>query len=60
MGYNEVEMKFEKIDDNTTRQINHSYFEMKGFMKLMGFLFKGMFKKQSMKYLDGFKAYVEN
>ncbi len=59
MGYNEVEMQFEKIDDSSVKQINNSYFELKGFMKIMGFLFKGMFKKQSMKYLDGFKKYVE-
>ena len=59
MGYNEVEMIFEKLSDNSVKQINNSYFELKGFMKIMGFLFKGMFKKQSMKYLDGFKAYAE-
>ncbi|MFK7787607.1 MAG: SRPBCC family protein [Crocinitomicaceae bacterium] len=59
MGYNEVEMQFKKIDDSSVKQINNSYFELKGFMKIMGFLFKGIFKKQSMKYLDGFKKYVE-
>ena len=58
-GYNEVEMKFEKEGDSSVKQINNSYFELKGFMKVFGFLFKGMFKKQSMKYLDGFKKYVE-
>ena len=55
MGYNEVEMVFEAISENETRQINNSYFEMKGFMKIIGFIFKGMFKKQSMTYLEGFK-----
>lgn len=59
MGYNEVEMVFEAIDDQSTKQINHSYFQLQGFMKLLGPLMKGMFKKQSMKYLDGFKAYAE-
>ncbi len=59
MGYTEVEMMFEKITDNTTRQTNNSYFEMKGFMKVIGFVFKGMFKKQSKKYLEAFKAYAE-
>ena len=59
MGYNEVEMKFEKLSDSSVKQINNSYFEMKGAKAIMGFLFKGMFKKQSMKYLDAFKAYVE-
>ena len=59
MGYNEVEMQFEKLSDNSVKQINNSYFELKGMMKIMGPLMKGFFKKQSMKYLDGFKHYVE-
>ncbi|MBT8196839.1 MAG: SRPBCC family protein [Bacteroidia bacterium] len=59
MGYNEVEMQFEKIDDNSIKQINNSYFELKGVMKMMGFLMKGMFKKQSLKYMTAFKKYAE-
>ena len=60
MGYSEVEMQFEKVSDNSTKQINNSYFELKGMMKIMGPLMKGMFKKQSMKYLNAFKDYAEN
>lgn len=59
MGYNEVEMIFEPIDDNSVKQINNSYFELKDFMKIMGFFMKSMFKKQSMTYLNAFKAYAE-
>jgi hypothetical protein len=59
MGYNEVEMLFESIDEGSVRQINNSYFEMKGFKTLLGILFKGMFKKQSLKYMEAFKKYVE-
>ena len=59
MGNNEVEMIFEPIGDNQTKQINNSYFEFKGVMKILSFLMKGMFKKQSMVYLNGFKAFVE-
>ena len=59
MGYNEVEMVFEKLTENSTTQTNNSYFELKGFMKIMGFLFKGMYKKQSLKYMTAFKNYVE-
>ena len=59
MGKNEVEMRFEKLSDNSVKQINNSYFEMKGFMKIMGFFLKGMFKKQSLKYMTAFKNYVE-
>ena len=60
MGYNEVEMKFEKLSENRVKQINNSYFKLKGVMKLMGIFMKGVMKKQSLKYLDGFKHYVEN
>jgi len=59
MGYNEVEMVFEKLSENSTTQTNNSYFELKGFMKIMGFLMKGMFKKQSLKFMTAFKSYVE-
>ncbi|OUS01066.1 hypothetical protein A9Q86_10000 [Flavobacteriales bacterium 33_180_T64] len=58
-GYNEVEMVFEQINDNSTKQINNSYFQLKGFMKILGPLMKGMFKKQSMKYLNAFKEFAE-
>ncbi len=59
MGYNEVEMVFEEIDANSVKQTSNSYFEMRGVMKVLGFLMTGLFKKQSMKYMDAFKAYVE-
>ena len=59
MGYNEVEMLFASIGDKQVKQTNNSYFELKGLMKIMGVLGKGMFKKQSLKYLNAFKKYVE-
>ncbi|OIQ30944.1 MAG: hypothetical protein BM564_01660 [Bacteroidetes bacterium MedPE-SWsnd-G2] len=59
MGYNEVEMKFEKASDNSTTQINNSYFELNGPMKYIGFLMKPLMKKQSLKYMTAFKAYAE-
>ena len=60
MGYNEVEMIFEKLTDTSVTQINNSYFEFKGLMKVMGFFMKGMSKKQSMTYMKAFKDYVES
>lgn len=60
MGNNEVEMVFEKLTDHSVKQINNSYFELKGFMKVMGFLMKGAFKKQSLKFMTAFKNYVEH
>lgn len=59
MGKNQVEMKFESMPDGSTKQSNTSYFEMKGLAKIFGFLAKGMFKKQSLKYMNAFKKYVE-
>lgn len=59
MGYNEVEMIFEAIDSNSVKQTNNSYFEMRGFMKVMGLFLSGMFKKQSMTYMNAFKSWVE-
>lgn len=58
-GYNEVEMIFEEVSENSVRQISNNYFQMKGFMKIMSFFMKGMFKKQSMKYLNSFKYFCE-
>ena len=52
---------FEKIDPTTTKWRSESEFQFKGFgMKLMGFLMPGAFKKQSQKYLNDFKNFVEN
>ena len=52
---------FEEIDDNTTQWVSESEFQFQGFgMKLFGFLMPGAFKKQSQKYLNDFKNFVEN
>lgn len=57
--YNEVGNSFKAIDENTTHHLSEQYFQFKGGMKLIGFLFPNAFKKQSQKYLDDFKAFVE-
>jgi carbon monoxide dehydrogenase subunit G len=57
--YNIVTNRFSVIDENTTLYITEQEFEMKGFMKLMLWLMPGAFKKQSVKYLLDFKAFVE-
>lgn len=52
---------FKAIDENTTKWISESEFQFSGFfMKLMGFLMPGVFKKQSTKYLKDFKAFAEH
>jgi len=57
---NIVENSFEAIDDHTTRYFTNNEFKFKGIMKLMGLLMPGAFKKQSQKYLNDFKKFVEN
>jgi len=57
--YNEVGNFFTAKDAHTTHYETTQLFEFKGFMKVIGFLFPGAFKKQSMKYLEDFKAFVE-
>lgn len=59
MGTNIVELLFESLSDNRVKQTSNTSMEVKGFMKLMAPLFKGMFKKQSLTYMTAFKDYVE-
>ena len=58
--WNEVKNYFEPLTENQTRYWTENEFKLKGMMKIMGWMMPGMFKKQSQKYLDLFKTYVEN
>ena len=52
---------FKPIDDNTTEWISECEFLFQGFMmKTMAFLMPGAFKKQSLKFMKDFKAFVED
>ena len=58
--YNEVTTKFEKIDAGSTQITTSNMFQFNGFvMKVMGFLMPGAFKKQSYKYLEALKLFIE-
>lgn len=57
--YNIVKNRFEEVEDNKTRLINEQEFRFGGFMKLLGMLMPGAFKKQSRKYLKDFKEFAE-
>jgi len=61
-GVNNTQQNFfEELPDGKTKWTSHSEFQFSSFMmKLMGFLMPGMFKKQSKKYLNDFKAFAEN
>ncbi|MCB0465400.1 MAG: SRPBCC family protein [Aequorivita sp.] len=58
--FNIVKNSFEPLPDNKTKYSTEQEFQFKGFMKLFGLLMPGAFKKQSMKYLQDFKAFAES
>ena len=58
--FNEIANEFISIDDTTTKWISYNKFEFSGFMKLMGIIMPGAFKKQSLKYMQQFKEFAEN
>lgn len=57
--YNIVTNRFEKISETKTRYKTDQEFRFQGFMKLIGWLMPGVFKKQSKKYLQDFKRFAE-
>lgn len=57
--YNEVRNFFVAKDANTTTYSTEQLFNFKGGMKIIGWLFPKAFRKQSMKYLQDFKTFVE-
>ena len=57
--WNEVRNYFEEKDENTTLWRSECEFRFKGMMKVFAFLMPGVFKKQSFKYLENFKAFAE-
>lgn len=58
--FNIVRNKFKSLSENVTLYTSEQEFQFSGFMKLVGFLMSGAFKKQSMKYLEDFKRFAEN
>ncbi len=59
-AYNEISNKFMPINENSTKWVSHNIFELSGFMKFIGFIMPGSFKKQSLKYMTQFKEFAEN
>ncbi|WP_103864335.1 SRPBCC family protein [Aquimarina sp. I32.4] len=58
--YNIQENYFEELVNGHTKWISKNEFKFSGFMKIMGFLMPGAFKKQSYSYMKDFKAFAEN
>ena len=57
--YNIQRNYFEEIDSSRTRWKSKNEFKFKGILKLVFPFMKGMFKKQSMTYLENFKVFAE-
>lgn len=57
---NVVRNKFRSLGNHKTEHISEQEFQFSGFMKLIGWLMPGAFKKQTMQYLQDFKAFAES
>jgi uncharacterized membrane protein len=57
--YNVVTNRFLPLPDDKTKYITEQEFQFNGFMKIIGWLMPGAFKKQSLKYGNDFKNFVE-
>ncbi len=57
--YNHIDNYFEVIDAGKTKYWSENEFRLKGSMKLFGWIMPGAFKKQSQKYMDDFRDFVE-
>lgn len=57
--FNAISNNFEDQGNGTTRYWTENEFRLSGSMKIFGWLMPGAFKKQSQKYLEDFKAFVE-
>ncbi|MCG3172772.1 MAG: hypothetical protein GMKNLPBB_00927 [Myxococcota bacterium] len=58
--WNSVRNLFEEVPGGKTRYVSEQEFRFSGFMKLFGWLMPGAFRKESMRYLQDFKNFVES
>jgi hypothetical protein len=58
--HNIISNRFVELAPDRTRWISENEFRFSGFMKVMGVAMKGTFPKQSLKYMQDFKAFAED
>ena len=59
-GVHNIQKNHFKEEGDKTRWVSETEFQFSGFgMKLMAFFMPGAFKKQSLKYMQDFKAFAE-
>ena len=57
--HNVVKNRFLELGPTRTKWVSENEFHFRGFMKIIGLLFRGAFPKQSLKYMEDFKAFAE-
>ena len=57
--WNLIENRFVKTDGNTTHWILDNTFKASGVIGILSFVMPGMFKKQTLKFMNMFKTFVE-
>lgn len=57
---NVVKNRFTDLGDGRTRWDQHNEFQFSGLLRLMGWLMPGMFRRQSLTYMEAFKLFAEN
>ncbi|MEO9851259.1 MAG: SRPBCC family protein [Reichenbachiella sp.] len=57
--YNVISNRFEVLNENQTKWVSENEFQFTGFMKVMGIFMKGAFPKQTLKFMNQFKAFAE-
>ena len=58
--HNVVRNRFVELGSEKTKWISENEFVFSGFMKVIGFLARKAFPRQSLKYLRDFKAFAED
>ncbi len=58
--HNVVSNRFIELGPNKTKWESENEFHFSGFMRLIGFFMKSAFPKQSLKYMQDFKAFAED
>ena len=58
--YNVVKNRFTELGPDKTRWDSDQEFQFGGIMRMIAFIMPGAFKKQSLKYMQDFKAFAED
>ncbi|MCU0435288.1 MAG: SRPBCC family protein [Bacteroidia bacterium] len=57
--YNTVKNSFSKAGENATLYTSEQEFKLKGFVKVLGWIMPGAFKKEGIKHMNLFKEFAE-